>query len=163
MYFSTFCYNRLIYVSCIITVHLLSLSPGCLWLDTLITIAWRGRQGCYLPRLIGPDRCRQRTCVTTHSITGDTCSAPSSWHAQTCTARVDVSRVLSYILSLKYILRKILQVSCWGTALQAGRSWVRFPMVSLENFIDIILPVTVWPWDWFSLWQKWVPEIFPGW
>ena len=24
----------------------------------------------------------------------------------------------------------------WGTALQAGRSWVRFPMVSLEFFID---------------------------
>ena len=27
----------------------------------------------------------------------------------------------------------------WGTALQAGRSWVRFPMVSFEFFIDIIL------------------------
>ena len=34
----------------------------------------------------------------------------------------------------------------WGTALQAGRSRVRFPMVSLEFFIDIILPVTLWPW-----------------
>ena len=28
----------------------------------------------------------------------------------------------------------------WGTALQAGKSWVRFPMVSLEFFVDIILP-----------------------
>ena len=28
----------------------------------------------------------------------------------------------------------------WGTALQARRSWVRFPMVSLDFFIDIILP-----------------------
>ena len=28
----------------------------------------------------------------------------------------------------------------WGTALQAGRSPVRFPMVSLEFFIDITLP-----------------------
>ena len=28
----------------------------------------------------------------------------------------------------------------WGTALQVGRSRVRFPMVSLEFFIDIILP-----------------------
>ena len=28
---------------------------------------------------------------------------------------------------------------CWGTRLQAGRSRVRFPMVSLEFFIDIIL------------------------
>jgi len=34
----------------------------------------------------------------------------------------------------------------WATALQAGRSRVRFPMVSLEFFIDIILPAAIWPW-----------------
>ena len=39
----------------------------------------------------------------------------------------------------------------WGTALQPGRSRVRFPMVSLEIFIDIILPVALWPWGWLSL------------
>jgi len=50
----------------------------------------------------------------------------------------------------------------WGTALQTGRSRVRFPMVSLEIFIDIILPAALWPWGWLSLWQKWVPGIFPG-
>jgi len=33
-----------------------------------------------------------------------------------------------------------------GTALQARRSWVRFPMVSLEFFIGIILPAALWPW-----------------
>ena len=33
----------------------------------------------------------------------------------------------------------------WGTALQVGRSRVRFPMVSLEFFIDIILPVALGP------------------
>jgi predicted secreted Zn-dependent protease len=33
----------------------------------------------------------------------------------------------------------------WGTALQAGRLQVRFPMVPLEFFIDILL-ATVWPW-----------------
>ena len=33
-----------------------------------------------------------------------------------------------------------------GTALQAGRPRVRFLMVSVEFFIDIILPVALWPW-----------------
>ena len=34
----------------------------------------------------------------------------------------------------------------WGTALQAGRSRVRFPMVALEFYIDIIFPAALWPW-----------------
>ena len=33
-----------------------------------------------------------------------------------------------------------------GTTLQAGRSRVRFPMLSLEFFIDLILSPTLWPW-----------------
>jgi len=33
-----------------------------------------------------------------------------------------------------------------GTALQAGRSRVPFPMVSLNFFFDIILPAALWPW-----------------
>jgi hypothetical protein len=32
----------------------------------------------------------------------------------------------------------------WGTALQAGMSWVLFPMVSLEFFIHIILLAALW-------------------
>jgi len=39
----------------------------------------------------------------------------------------------------------------WGTVLQAGRSQVRFPMVSLEFFIDIILPAAIWLWGWLGL------------
>jgi len=39
----------------------------------------------------------------------------------------------------------------WGTALQGGRSRVRFPMVSLEFFIEIILAIALWPWIWLSL------------
>jgi hypothetical protein len=35
--------------------------------------------------------------------------------------------------------------------LQAGRSRVRFPIMSLEFFIDIILPVPLWPWGRHSL------------
>jgi hypothetical protein len=38
----------------------------------------------------------------------------------------------------------------WGTALPTGRSRVRFLMVSLEFFIDIIPPATLWPWGWLS-------------
>ena len=39
----------------------------------------------------------------------------------------------------------------WGTGLQAGRSRVRFLMLPLEFFIDIILPAALWPWVWLSL------------
>jgi hypothetical protein len=45
----------------------------------------------------------------------------------------------------------------WGhalgrdTALKVGRSRVRFPMVSLEFFILIILSAAVWPWGRLSL------------
>ena len=39
----------------------------------------------------------------------------------------------------------LLQYYRKGTALQVGRSRVRFPMVSLEFFIDIFLPAALWP------------------
>jgi hypothetical protein len=48
--------------------------------------------------------------------------------------------------------------SGWGTALQTVRSRDRFPIVSLEFFIGITPPAALW----LSLWQKWVPGIFPG-
>jgi len=49
----------------------------------------------------------------------------------------------------------------WGTVLQARKSLVQFPMVSLEFFIDIILLPALWTWGWLSFYQKWVPGIFP--
>ena len=49
-----------------------------------------------------------------------------------------------------------------NTTLQTGRSRARFPMVSLEFFSDIILPVVLWPWGRLSLRQKQVPRVFPG-
>jgi len=48
-----------------------------------------------------------------------------------------------------------------GTVLQVRRSRVRFLMVSLEFFIDAILPSTIWPWCWLSLYQKCISGIFP--
>jgi len=46
----------------------------------------------------------------------------------------------------------------WGTLLvaqlveaQVGRSRVRFPIVSLEFFIDVILPAALLPWGLLSL------------
>jgi hypothetical protein len=50
----------------------------------------------------------------------------------------------------------------WGTALQTGRSQVRFPMVPLKFFIDTILLIALWHWGWLSLQQKWVTGIIPG-
>ena len=48
----------------------------------------------------------------------------------------------------------------WLRHCATSRKGVRFPIVSLEFFIDIILPAALWPWVWLSLWQKWVPGIF---
>jgi len=52
-----------------------------------------------------------------------------------------------HLLRLVFELLSVIR----GTALQTGRLRVRFPMVSLEIFIDIILPVALWPWGWLNL------------
>jgi hypothetical protein len=39
----------------------------------------------------------------------------------------------------------------WGTKLQTGTSRVRFPMMSLEFFTDLIVSVALWPWGRLTL------------
>jgi hypothetical protein len=53
--------------------------------------------------------------------------------------------VIDYILYSVALLVEALP------ALQTPRSRARFPMVSLEFFIDIILPAALWPWSRLSL------------
>jgi len=48
------------------------------------------------------------------------------------------------------------------TVLQTERLRVRFLIVSLEFFVDIILPVTLWSRGRCSLEQKWAPGVLPG-
>ena len=49
----------------------------------------------------------------------------------------------------------------WGTALQAGRSRVRFPMVKMDFFIYIIL-AALWPWGRLSLQQRRLDDLWWG-
>jgi hypothetical protein len=41
----------------------------------------------------------------------------------------------------------------WGTVLHIGRFQVRFTMLSIECFNDIILSAALWHWIWHSLFQ----------
>ena len=50
----------------------------------------------------------------------------------------------------------------WRSALQSGMPRVRFPIVSLGFFIDLILPDAIRPWSTFSHWQIWELGVSPG-
>ena len=68
--------------------------------------------------------------------------------AVTCKRHI---QIYSWCARVVRLLKERGGVVDWGTALQARRSRVRFLMVSLEYFIDIILPAALWPWGRFSL------------
>jgi len=62
----------------------------------------------------------------------------------------DLRTHFNIILLVRYVNISVAVMYCYlylpiRTALQVGRSRVRFPMVSLEFFIDIILPAALWP------------------
>jgi hypothetical protein len=67
-----------------------------------------------------------------------------------CTPRAVVSH--QWTLSSIHDFLWLINCTLWTcTMLQTSRSRVRFPMVSLEFFSDIILLVTLWPWGQLSL------------
>jgi hypothetical protein len=43
-------------------------------------------------------------------------------------------------------------------------SWIMIMVHAVSRYIVvcIIQLVTLWPWGWLSLYQKWVPDVFPG-
>jgi hypothetical protein len=68
-----------------------------------------------------------------------------------------------FIISAQYVIGARCGAVGWDTVLQTRRSRVGFPMVSLEFFIDIILPAALWPQGRLNLYQKkWVPGISWG-
>jgi hypothetical protein len=78
-----------------------------------------------------------------------------NWAPRSCrTRKVDRFDPQSWLPCSSY--------DAWGTVLQVGSSGFRFPMLSLEFFIDIIVPAALWPLGCLSLQQKWVPGIIPG-
>ena len=53
--------------------------------------------------------------------------------------------VPNVLKALQYFKKACHSAVGWGTVLQVRRLWVRFLIVSLEFFIDIILPAAQWP------------------
>jgi len=76
----------------------------------------------------------------------------SRWPSQLILCPFIHFTIISPLLNYRWLLcNKRSGAVAWSTALQDGRSQVRFPMVSLEFFIDIILPAALWPWGRLSL------------
>ena len=75
-------------------------------------------------------------------------SAKSALHRMTLTKENEQAKI-----SCRFLLATGARGGAvgWGTALQSGRSWVRFPMVSREIFVYIFLQAALWQWGRVSL------------
>ena len=92
------------------------------------------------------------SCCNTCAVSSTAVFVPTSHVAQVLSGWLWDRSICSYCDWYHFFLYIPLTLSLtrgsavgWGTALQAGRSRVRFLMVSLEFFIDIILPAALWP------------------
>ena len=84
---------------------------------------------------------------------------PLIWHRNTFVNIFFCKSIRHNTVRTVILLKRLsLWSARWRICLRhcAERSRVPFPMVSLEFFIDIILPAALWPWGWLSLEQKWV-------
>ena len=73
------------------------------------------------------------------------------WQYSSSAAIWSVRQKKKFILSSNIIPGGPRWHSDYGAVLQIGRSLARSQMVSLEFFIDIILPIVLWPWGRLSL------------
>jgi hypothetical protein len=68
-----------------------------------------------------------------------------------CSVQISLQSVVQFVVLSELSGYAVGSAVGWGTALQVGRSRVWLPMLSLEFFIDTILPAALWPWGWLNL------------
>jgi len=110
---------------------------------------WRMRIALWIPKATKNTlRLCNINCLSTPTmVAGTLLIATLDVHCLSCLCIVTWRKsifLFEFDVNYRYSIRSI-------TTLQTGRSRVRFPMVSLEFFSDIILPVAPWPWDRLSL------------
>jgi len=125
----------------------------CFWrmVNRFCSLGWREKEmgvvnySSQSKNIYGKLRNREIDWVPTYLLTLNATACPwLFWHRVTIvkwsdrvTVCVKSSTGFSFINNPKYTARG--DAVCWSTALQAGRSWFRLPMMSLEFFIDMAL------------------------